>query len=173
MFKPEHSNPNLKSDLQCFPSIPTQPLGKLLQQADLISSLQIESALQDKIKHPDLRIGEILSQRGLIKSETADFFVQDWSKALMQPDKNALGYYLKQAGIINSAEVEVVLAVQRTTGVRFGTVAVFQGFLKSTTLDFFLANLYPEELNISPFVNMYSQRKSFPTIDKEPYDNES
>ncbi|WP_019506403.1 hypothetical protein [Pleurocapsa sp. PCC 7319] len=161
-------NSKLKSDLHCFPSILTQPLGLILQQADLVSSFQIESALQDQIRHPDLRIGEILSQKGFIKTETADFFVQDWSKALIQPDKNALGYYLKQAGIINSAEVEVILAVQRDTGVRFGTVAVFQGFLKSTTLDFFLANLYPDEVNISPFVNMYSQRKSFPPIDNPP-----
>lgn len=168
MSEPDSLNSKLNSDLQCFPSIPTQPLGLILQQADLVSSFQIESALRDQIRHPDLRIGEILSLQGLIKTETADFFVQDWSKALMQPDKYALGYYLQQAGIINSAEVEVVLAVQRDTGVRFGTVAVFQGFLKSTTLDFFLANLYPDEANISPFVNMYSQRKSFPPIDNPP-----
>ena len=168
MSEPDSLSSKLKSDLRCFPSIPTQPLGLILQQADLVSSFQIESALQDQILRPDLRIGEILSQKGLIKTETADFFVQDWSKALIHPDKNALGYYLKQAGIINSAEVEVILAVQRDTGVRFGTVAVFQGFLKSTTLDFFLANLYPDEANVSPFVNMYSQRKSFPPIDNPP-----
>ena len=150
--------PKSNSDLSRFLSVSTKPLGKILQEADLVSSFQIKSALQDQMQHPDLRIGKILAQQGLIKPETADFFAQDWSKVLMQPDKNALGYYLKQAAILNSAQIEVILAVQRDTGVRFGTVGVFQGFLKSTTLDFFLANLFPEELQVSPFVNMYSQR---------------
>lgn len=150
--------PQSNSELRRFLSIQTKPLGKILQEADLVSSFQIESALQDKIQHPDLRIGDILAQRGLIKPETADFFVQDWSKIVIQPNKNALGYYLTQAAILNSAHIEVILTVQRTTGVRFGTVAVLQGFLKSTTLDFFLANLFPEELHVSPFVNMYSPK---------------
>ncbi|MGL5943693.1 MAG: hypothetical protein ACRC2S_25660 [Waterburya sp.] len=52
-------------------------------------------------------------------------------------------------------QVEVILAEQKSTGVRFGTVAVFQGFLKSTTLDFFLANLFPEELHRSPLIHMH------------------
>ena len=158
MAKSYRLTPKSNSDLSRFLSVSTKPLGKILQEADLVSSFQIKSALQDQMQHPDLRIGKILAQQGLIKPETADFFAQDWSKVLMQPDKNALGYYLKQAAILNSAQIEVILAVQRDTGVRFGTVGVFQGFLKSTTLDFFLANLFPEELQVSPFVNMYSQR---------------
>jgi hypothetical protein len=148
-------------DLRRFLAIQTQMLGKILQEADLVSSSQIQAALQTQIQAPDLRIGEILAQRGLIKSETADFFAQDWSEVVAQSDKNALGYYLRQAAILNSAQIEVILAEQRATGVRFGTVAVFQGFLKSTTLDFFLANLFPEQLHVSPFINMYSQNSKF------------
>jgi hypothetical protein len=152
-----HLTPQSSDDLCRFLAIQTKMLGKILQEADLVSSSQIQAALQAQTQAPDLRIGEILAQRGLIKSKTADFFAQDWSKIITQSDKNALGYYLRQAAILNSAQIEVILAEQRSTGVRFGTVAVFQGFLKSTTLDFFLANLFPEELHVSPFINMYSQ----------------
>ena len=138
----------------------SKTLGAILQEADLVSPFQLQSALENQVDHPDLRIGEILAQQDLIKPETADFFVEDWSNIITQPHKNALGYYLRRAGILNSAQVEVVLAQQRTSGIRFGTVAVFQGFLKSTTLDFFLENLYPEECNVSPFLNMGDRYKS-------------
>ena len=143
------------SELQRFLSIQNQTLGSLLQEADLVSAWQIESALQDKLQYPNLRIGEILAQKNIIKPETADFFAQDWSRIVIESEKGAIGYYLKQAAILDRDQVETVLAEQRETGVRFGTVAVFQGFLRSTTLDFFLANLYPEELYASPFVNMH------------------
>jgi hypothetical protein len=139
----------------------TKTLGAILQEADLVSSRQIDSALQDKIHYPDLRIGEILANKKLIKPETADFFVQDWTKAVIESEKNALGYYLKQAAILDSEQIELVLAEQRASGVRFGTVAVFQGFMKSTTLDFFLTNLFPQESRVSPFINMYRGSKLF------------
>ena len=145
-------------ELRRLLSIKTKLLGQILQEADLISSFQLETALLERVKYPDLRIGEILVQNGAIDSQTADFFVQDWSNAIVEPEKNALGYYLERAGILNSEQIEVILAEQRATGVRFGTVAVFQGFLKSTTLDFFLANLFPEEIDTSPFIDMYSSQ---------------
>lgn len=136
-------------------SAQTKPLGKILREADLISAFQLECALASQTRHPKLRIGEILAHKGLIKAETADFFVRDWSKVIIQPQKNTLGYYLQQAAILDNAQIEVILAEQKTTGIRFGTVAVFQGFIKSTTLDFFLANLFPEEIHCSPFINLY------------------
>ena len=146
--------PQSYSNLRRLLSIKTKPLGKILQEADLISSFQLESALLNQALHPNLRIGEILAQEGLIKPKTADFFVQDWSRVVTESEKNALGYYLQQAAILDSEQIEAILAEQRSTGIRFGTVAVLQGFLKSTTLDFFLANLFPEEMHKSPFINM-------------------
>jgi len=134
-------------------------LGEILQEAGLVSLYQVQSALLNQVNHPDLRIGDILAQQELIKPETADFFVQDWSNVILEPEKNTLGYYLRQAGILNSAQIEFILAQQRLSGVRFGTVAVFQGFIRSTTLDFFLENLFPEEVNVSPFINMSSHTK--------------
>jgi hypothetical protein len=143
------------ADLSRLVAIKTKTLGEILREADLVSSWQIESALQDKIQYPDLRIGEILARKNLLKPETADFFAQDWIKAVIESDKHALGYYLQQAAILDRAQIELILAQQRVSGVRFGTVAVLQGFLKSTTLDFFLANLFPEEFAVSPFINLF------------------
>lgn len=136
-------------------ALQTKTLGETLREAGLVSSWQIESALQNRIQYPDLRIGEILARQNIIKPETANFFVEDWSKIVIAPEKDAIGYYLQQAAILDRAQVETILAEQKKSGVRFGTIAVFQGFLKSTTLDFFLANLYPQELQISPFINMH------------------
>ncbi len=150
-----------RSDIRRLLAVQSKTLGETLREADLVSSFQIKSALEDKAQYPELRIGEILAKKDIIKPKTADFFAQDWSKVVIQPEKDALGYYLKQAAILSSAQIEVILAEQRSTGVRFGTVAVFQGFLKSTTLDFFLANLFPEELHVSPFINMYQGSSLF------------
>ena len=144
-----------RSDIQRLIALQTKTLGETLREADLVSSWQIETALQTKVQHPDLRIGEILARQNIIKPETADFFAGEWSKIVIASEKDAIGYYLQQAAIIDRTQIEIVLAEQRATGVRFGTVAVLKGFLKSTTLDFFLANLYPEELHASPFANMH------------------
>ena len=142
-------------DLRHFLSVQTKKLGTILQEADLITNSELELALQTQVDTPHLKIGEILVQQNLIEAKTADFFAGEWSKIIIQPEKDVLGYYLKQAAILDREQIEIILKEQRATGIRFGTIAVFQGFLKSTTLDFFLANLFPEELHVSPFINMY------------------
>ena len=149
------------ADISRLLAVQTKTLGEILQSADLISDWQIESALKDKLQYPDLRIGEILAQKEFIKPKTADFFAQDWTKAVIESEKNALGYYLQQAAILEPEQIEIVLAEQLKSGVRFGTIAVFQGFIKSTTLDFFLSNLYPEESQVSPFINMHRGTSMF------------
>ena len=150
-----------RADLRRLLAVQTKTLGEILQEADLVSPWQINSALEDRLQYPDLRIGEILAQKEFIKSETADFFAKDWTKAVIESEKNALGYYLQQAAILDPEQIEIILAEQLKSGVRFGTVAVFQGFIKSTTLDFFLSNLYPEESQVSPFINMHRGASMF------------
>ena len=133
-----------------------KPLGEILQEADLISPSRIELALQAQNQHPHLRLGEILAMCNWLEPKTADFFAQDWFNLIRQEHKEPLGYYLQQAALLDEGQIKQVLAEQQETGIRFGTVAVLQGFLKSTTLDFFLMNLFPDELNVSPFINMHS-----------------
>lgn len=143
--------PKEQSDLE----LKKKPLGTILTEADLVSIPQLNLALKDQVNFPDLRIGEILAMRGWIKAETADFFVQNWSQILQHENRQPLGQYLIQSAILKPEQLEAVLEEQKQTGIRFGTIAVMQGLLKSTTLDFFLMYLFPEEMAVSPFVNMY------------------
>lgn len=150
-----------RANLSRLIALQSKTLGEILREADLVSAWQIDSALKEQFLQPELKIGKILAQKNIIKPETADFFAQDWTKAVAESEKYSLGYYLKQAAILDSEQIELILAQQRASGVRFGTVAVFQGLIKSTTLDFFLTNLFPEEFQRSPFVNMYPNARLF------------
>lgn len=157
MFYPYGLIAKSNSQFSNFMVNQSKPLGMILQEADLVSLSRIELALQAQTQHPHLRLGDILAMCDWIKPKTADFFAQDWSNVVQQHCKEPLGYYLKQAALLNEEQIETILTEQRETGIRFGTVAVLQGFLKSTTLDFFLMYLFPDELDVSPFINMYSR----------------
>ena len=138
-----------------FMEVQPKRIGTILREADLVSIPQLDLALQDQKNFPNLRLGEILAMRGWIKAETANFFVQDWSSILQEENRQPLGQYLVKSGLLEPQQLESILEEQKQTGIRFGTIAVMQGFLKSTTLDFFLMYLFPEEMAVSPFANMY------------------
>lgn len=133
-----------------------QPLGTILQQAGLVSANQIDVALEHQSEYPDLRIGEILALRGWIELETADFFAEQWSSLLQQKPKQPLGYYLQKATLLDEEQVSELLSeqteIERRMGVnlRLGAIAVLKGWLKRTTLDYFLKHLFPEHQSESP-----------------------
>ena len=159
MFYHPRSKGNMHSSKKLLISRKQPKIGMLLRSADLISLSQIELALRAKQEYSHLRLGEIIAMQGWLKPETADFFVEEWSNLLQQKYREPLGYYLQQAALLEKEDVEAILEEQILTGVRFGTVAVLQGLIKSTTLDFFLMHLFPEQLGDSPFVNMRTSRK--------------
>ena len=148
-------------------SIQPKRLGVILQEANLISLPQIELALRDQTYYPDLRLGEIIAMRGWIKQETADFFAQNWWSLLKQKERKSLGYYLQKSGLLEEEQVEAILQEQRATGIRFGSIAVLQGLLKSQTLDFFLMNLFPKEFSKSSLVSkrQANNQKSQPSFE--------
>ncbi|BAZ02037.1 hypothetical protein NIES37_60450 [Tolypothrix tenuis PCC 7101] len=121
-----------------------KPLGKVLQQADLISSAQIEIALQEQTQYAGVRIGEILVSHGWLKQETADFFSEQWPAVLQQQAKQPLGAYLKDAGLLDEQQIVTILAEQPHKGLRFGELAIFKGWLKPNTIKFFLEHLVLE-----------------------------
>ncbi|MDJ0901878.1 MAG: hypothetical protein QNJ55_24070 [Xenococcus sp. MO_188.B8] len=162
MYYRPRSKGNLRNYQNRLVARKPQKIGTLLRKADLISPFQIELALRAKQEYSHLRLGEIIAMQGWLKPETADFFVEEWSDLLQQRSREPLGYYLQQAALLEKEDVEAILEEQILTGVRFGTVAVLQGLIKSTTLDFFLMHLFPEQLGDSPFVNMHTSRKVRP-----------
>lgn len=137
-------------------------IGMILLEADLVSPGQIEVALYDKVHSSHLRLGEILALRGWIQPETADFFAQDWQNLIRQKSRQPLGWYLQQAALLNEKEINTILEEQKYTGIRFGSSAVLRGMLKSTTLDFFLMHLFPQEVQTSSFQYTHSLVKNKP-----------
>jgi hypothetical protein len=111
-----------------------------LQQAALISSAQVEVALRDRVEYPELRIGEILALHGWLKAETADFFAERWPLLITQQWVYPIGYYLKEAALLEKIQIDNILFEQRRrkTWLRFGELVVQKKWLKQTTIDFFL-----------------------------------
>ena len=121
------------------------PLGIVLQQAGLVSAPEVKQALiQQKQTQGSLKIGEILAAQGHINSETADFFAERWSRLLIEKDRQPIGQYLKQAALLNEQQIQVILNEQKKTEQRFGELAIAKGWLKQTTIDFFLRYLMPD-----------------------------
>jgi hypothetical protein len=119
-------------------SLSKKPLGEILKEAGLVYASQVELALRDQDYYPELCLGEIMALRGWIKKRTADFFADEWFAAIGQTIHHPLGYYLKQAGLLNDKQIYYILAKQKQVGLRFGSIAVLKGWLQQTTLDFFL-----------------------------------
>jgi hypothetical protein len=118
---------------------PTKPLGLVLRRAALISTAQIEVALRDRIQYEELRIGEILALRGWIKAETADFFADDWPLLVTQKWQHPIGFYFKEAALLDEDRVNAIVAEQkrRSPRPRFGELVVEKQWLKPTTVDLF------------------------------------
>lgn len=132
-------------------TVKRKPIGEILIEADLVSSAQIEIALQDQQEY-NLHLGEILALRGWIKQETADFFAETWCEQISEPQKLPIGYYLKQARLLTEEQIAIILQEQKIHWLKFGAIAVLKGWLKQTTVDFFVENLFPDKKADSIYV---------------------
>lgn len=52
-----------------------------------------------------------------------------------------IGSYLIEAGLITQAHIDVALADQEATGVRFGELLVIRGWLKEQTIEYLMEKL--------------------------------
>ncbi|MGD1920020.1 MAG: hypothetical protein ACFCAD_14680 [Pleurocapsa sp.] len=116
----------------------TLPIGKLLQNADLISDKQLETALSIQSQYTKMRLGDILNLQEAVKLQTVDFFADRWQEIKQEGQQFPLGYYLKKACLLNDKQIEMILAEQKKIQAKFGDIAVQKGWLKQGTLDFFL-----------------------------------
>lgn len=117
-------------------------LGEILSNAGLISSSQVQIALIDQKNYQDLKLGEILALRGWIEQKTADFFAEDWKILIKQPAQYPLGYYLEKSGLLTEKQIASILKEQKQLWIKFGHIAILQGYIEQNTLDFFLDNLF-------------------------------
>ena len=120
-----------------------KPLGEILIEAGLIPIHQLELALQEQ-KHTGMRVGEILVLHGWIEQETINFFAEQWFEEIAEPEKQPLVYYFQQASLLDIGQVEAIARLQKLKHkkTRFHRLAVQQGYLKQSTVDFFLAYLF-------------------------------
>ena len=122
-------------------TVVVKPLGLVLRKAGLVSSNQIEKALQESSYLPHCKIGEILAIRGWIKPQTADFFAEVWPRILASKKLQPIGQYLKAASLIDEKQIAKILQIQTQTKSKFGKIAVEQNIISQATLDFFLDHL--------------------------------
>jgi uncharacterized protein YjbI with pentapeptide repeats len=120
-----------------------RPLGEILIEAGIISVTQLEIALHQQ-RNDSRKVGEILASHNWIKQQTADFFVEKWSKLLNQTQKKPLVYYFRQSGLLNENQIAIILREQQQQAkpARFHRLAVEKGYIKQLTVDFFLANIF-------------------------------
>lgn len=127
-----------------------KPLGLILREADLVTPAQIEVALQDQ-QYYQLPLGEILALHGWVHQETADFFAEQWPRLLTTPKSYPLGEYFQLASLLNEQQIQTILQEQKRQRLRFGEIAVLQGWLKQTTVNYFLENLVTQNKSSSGF----------------------
>lgn len=136
-------------------------LGEILQEAGLISSQQLELALQDQSHYYHLKIGEIIALRGWLPQETIDFFAEQLPFLLSEEEyhHHVLGYYLKSANLLTEKQVKAILKEQKQLGVKFGSIAVLKGYLKQETIDYFVQQIEEHKKRIESKVTLKSNNR--------------
>ncbi len=135
------------------------PLGEVLQQAGLVSAKQLEHALkQQKLTGNKLKIGEILAIQEIIDSRTANFFEKHWSRLIVDQVQQPIGQYFKQAGLLSEQQIQAILDEQNYTNSKFGELAIAKGWLKQSTVNFFLRYLKPESLTEAELMSFMDEK---------------
>jgi hypothetical protein len=127
-------------------------LGELLCAAGLLKRNQLEAALYEQSHIHPIRLGEILVRRGWVSQTTVDFFLYEWPRLFGDRLRHRLGQYLCRSGLLSSHDLDLILEQQQKTGLKLGAIAVLEGYINPTTLDFFLGYLFPEQVSSSPFM---------------------
>ena len=128
------------------------PLGLLLQNAGLITDKQLQKALETQAKYTRMKPGEILVLQEGLQAKTIIFFVEQWYKLIDLGQQFPIGYYFKKASLLNEQQIKIILEEQKDSKQKFGAIAVQKGWIKPTTVDFFLKALsfkQPQNLTFS------------------------
>lgn len=117
------------------------PLGIVLQQAGLVSAEQVKQAPKQQAQDRSQKIGKILADRGYIDPQTADFFAERWFNLVEEKPKQPRGQYFRQAALLSTERIQIILHEQKQTKLMFGKLAISKGWLRQTTVNFFLRHL--------------------------------
>lgn len=125
------------------------PLGLLLKNAGLISNEQLQKALEVQSQYTQMKLGEILILQEGVRAKTIVFFVDKWQDFVTQGQQFPIGYYLKNAALLDEKQVNIILQEQQSNQQKFGVVAVQKGWVKQSTIDFMLDSLSKSPLLMS------------------------
>jgi hypothetical protein len=64
------------------------------------------------------------------------------------PQQKPIGSYLVDAGLLTASQIEVILADQRSSGLRFGEIATARGWVKQKTVEFFMEKVVLPEREV-------------------------
>ena len=117
------------------------PLGLLLQNAALISNEQLQNALKIQSQYTQMKLGEILVLQEEVKAKTIDFFVNKWHEFIVQGQQFPIGYYLKNAALLDDEQIEIILQEQKKNQQKFGVLAAQKGWIKQGTINFLVDSL--------------------------------
>lgn len=137
------------------------PTGLLLQNAGLISTQQLQDALELQAQYTEMKLGEILALQQGIQARTINFFVDQWQETIDQGQIFPLGYYLQKANLLNQQQIKVILQEQKSNYQKFGVIAVEKGWIKQETINFFVDNLSckpPQPMSLDD-LEKYNQAK--------------
>ncbi len=110
-------------------------LGQVLVEAGLITASQVSLVLDAQANGQNMRFGEILAEWGWVSQETVDFFAEQLPQLAREVNKQPIGYYLKAAKLLNDEQINTILAEQNHIQLRFGEIAVRNGWVKQKTVD--------------------------------------
>ncbi|MGB3402945.1 MAG: WecB/TagA/CpsF family glycosyltransferase [Microcoleaceae cyanobacterium] len=113
----------------------TPLLGQILQEAGLITASQVSLALDAQANGQNMRFGEILAEWGWLSQDTVDFFAEQLPQLANETHKQPIGYYLKAAKLLNDEQISTILDEQNHLQLRFGEIAVRNGWVKQKTVD--------------------------------------
>jgi exopolysaccharide biosynthesis WecB/TagA/CpsF family protein len=136
-----YSSPQFSLFSSATPNLQMPLLGQVLQEAGLLTPAQVNWVLNIQAKQPNLRFGEIVANQGWVHQETINFFAEHLPQMAIEPLKQPIGYYLKQAKLLNDEQIEAILIEQSQTQMSFGEIAVEKGLLKNETVDSILRYL--------------------------------
>lgn len=115
---------------------PQKTLGQWLVEGGHLTELQLEQALAEKQRRPEVPLGQLCVDLGMISARDLDYLLTRYGKRL------ALGEMLVREKRITEEQLRQVLRVQRQQGGRLGEILLRLGYVSVDQLYEMLARQY-------------------------------
>ncbi|WP_299404924.1 NAD(P)-binding domain-containing protein [Acaryochloris sp. IP29b_bin.148] len=135
---------------------PSQPIGRHLLDAGLLTSEQLEAALAEQEMTDSVRLGEILQSQGLVKERTIQFVLDrvnsNWANGQNIEVYAQLGEHLVEAGLVSQTQVDQALQEQLTSDQRLGEILASHGWITPKTVEYIMKYVSVAETTTEPEV---------------------